>query len=98
MRQPYDGQKPRVAASRHLSEYEFGRKGRGIMLDLLGIVAVTTMVLSYALERKHSLFILIFAVACATAAFYAYLIGSIPFLVAEGIWSIIAFHRYWKTH
>lgn len=67
------------------------------MIELLGIFAVTIMVASYALEHKHPLFILIFAAACALAAFYAYLINSYPFLIAEGLWSIIALRRYIKT-
>ena len=62
--------------------------------EYLGILAVAIMVVSYALERRHPTFILIFAVACALAATYAFLIRSYPFLIAEGIWSIIAMRRY----
>ena len=67
-----------------------------VMIEVLGIVAVTTMVLSYALEARHPAFIAIFAVGCALAAAYALLIGSYPFLIAEGIWAIIAFRR-WRS-
>ena len=67
------------------------------MTEYFGIIAVSMMVASYAVEHISPYFILIFALACAFAAFYAFLIGSIPFLIAEGIWSVIAFHRYWKT-
>lgn len=62
----------------------------------LGSVAVFIMVASYALENRHPLFILIFSFGCLLAAFYAYLIGSYPFLIAEGIWSLIAFRRFMK--
>ena len=67
------------------------------MIEYLGIIAVTVMVASYAMEHLSPHFILIFAIACALAAYYAFLIGSTPFLLAEGLWSIIAFHRYWKS-
>ncbi|MEM9631458.1 MAG: hypothetical protein AAGA50_09040 [Pseudomonadota bacterium] len=66
------------------------------MVEHLGLVAVVIMVASYALEGRHPVFILIFAFGCALASFYAFLIGSIPFLIAEGIWAVIAFVRYWN--
>ena len=65
------------------------------MIEALGIFAVVSMVTSYALEDRHSIFILVFSIACALAAFYAFLIASYPFLIAESIWSLIAFRR-WK--
>lgn len=66
------------------------------MFEILGIIAVTIMVASYALEHKHPIFILIFAAGCALAAIYAFLIGSYPFLIAEGLWALIAIWRYVK--
>lgn len=61
----------------------------------LGIVAVVIMVGSYALEYRGRMFIAIFAFGCALAAFYAYLIGSYPFFIAEGLWALIAARRWW---
>ncbi len=66
------------------------------VIEALGTVAIVTMVISYALEKRHPVFIAIFAVGCALAAFYAFLIQSYPFLVAESIWAVIAFRR-WQT-
>ncbi len=66
------------------------------MTEHLGLIAVTLMVASYALEPRHRHFTLIFAAACALAAFYAWLIGSVPFLIAEGIWSLVALYR-WRS-
>ena len=66
------------------------------MVELLGIVAVIIMVASYALEKRAPVYIAVFAFGCALAATYAYLLGSIPFLIAEGIWALIAFRR-WRT-
>lgn len=67
------------------------------MIDQLGIVAVVIMVGSYALEARHTVFVLIFAIGCAMAATYAWLIGSMPFFFAEGIWALIAFNRWVRT-
>lgn len=66
------------------------------MIEYLGLVAVIIMVGAYAHEERHPLFILLFAGGCALASFYAFLIGSIPFLIAEGIWAVIALVRWWR--
>lgn len=65
--------------------------------EVLGIVAIIIMVASYALEKRAPVFIAIFAAGCAMAAFYAFLIGSYPFLIAESIWAVIAFRRWMDT-
>ncbi len=68
-----------------------------IGVETLGVVAVFAMVTSYALEPRHPVYIAIFSGACAIAALYAYLIGSYPFVVAEGVWSVIAARRWIKA-
>lgn len=65
-----------------------------LAVELLGIAAIAIMVGSYALEDVNRHFIAVFSAGCAMAAIYAFLIGSWPFLVAEGIWSVIAFRRW----
>ena len=65
--------------------------------EVLGIVAIIIMVASYALEKRAPVFIAIFAAGCAMAAFYAFLIGSYPFLIAESIWAVIAIRRWMET-
>lgn len=67
------------------------------MSEYLGLVAVVIMVGSYAFEARHTHFILTFAIGCAMAAFYAWLIGSVPFMLAEGIWALIALLRWWRA-
>ncbi|MGH1329614.1 MAG: hypothetical protein ACRBBK_01920 [Paracoccaceae bacterium] len=64
------------------------------MIDQLGIIAVVIMVGAYAVEARHAIFVLIFAAGCALAATYAWLIGSTPFFIAEGIWALIALSRW----
>ncbi|MHA1524252.1 MAG: hypothetical protein ACTSY1_07565 [Alphaproteobacteria bacterium] len=63
-------------------------------IETFGIAAIVIMVASYAMEKRHPIYIAIFAVGCALAAVYAYLIGSYPFLAAESVWSVIAFFRW----
>ncbi|MEM9107858.1 MAG: hypothetical protein AAGC96_19620 [Pseudomonadota bacterium] len=65
--------------------------------ESLGLIAIIIMVGSYALEERSSVFIATFAIGCAMAAFYAFLIGSYPFLIAEGIWAVIAARRWIKA-
>ena len=67
------------------------------MTESLGLIAIIIMVGSYALEDRSSVFIATFALGCALAAFYAFLIGSYPFLIAEGIWAVIAMRRWMKA-
>lgn len=64
------------------------------MIEYLGILAVALMVAFYALEPRHRHFTLAFAAACALAAVYAWLIGALPFVIAEGLWSLIALNRW----
>ena len=64
------------------------------LVEALGIVAIAIMVSSYALERRGTFFIAAFAAGCALAAVYAYLIDSYPFLIAEGIWAVVAVRRW----
>ena len=67
-----------------------------VLIEILGIVAVTIMVFSYALEHRNPRFVLLFACGCTLAAIYALLLKSFPFLFAEAIWAIVAFKRWLK--
>jgi hypothetical protein len=66
-----------------------------MMLTLFGAVAVTVMMVSYALERRSARWILVFAVACAASSSYGWLAGTWPFGVVEGVWALVALHRWW---
>jgi hypothetical protein len=63
-------------------------------VTLFGVVAVSAMVVSYALEARSHWYVLAFAVACAAASVYAILIRSWPFAAVEGIWCLIALRRW----
>ena len=59
-------------------------------LSLFGLFSVTVMVVCYALEKRHSIFILAFAASCVLASVYGFLQGAWPFGLVEAIWSVIA--------
>ncbi len=64
-------------------------------LTLFGLVAVTAMLVFYALEKRSHWFILAFAGSCILASTYGFLQGSWPFGLVEAVWSVIATRRWW---
>jgi hypothetical protein len=64
-------------------------------LNLFGLLAVSVMVACYALEGRHTVFVLAFAFSCVLASVYGFLQGAWPFGLLEGVWSIIAARRWW---
>lgn len=65
-------------------------------LTLFGALAVTAMLIFYALESRSSTFVLCFALACLASSAYGFLQGAWPFGVVELIWSAVALRR-WRT-
>jgi hypothetical protein len=65
-------------------------------LTLYGLVAVSLMLLFYALEDYSHWFVLAFAVSCALASSYGFLQGAWPFGLVEAIWTLIALQRWQK--
>ena len=63
-------------------------------LTLFGLVAVTTMLVCYALEARSPWFTLAFAGACALGSAYGFLQGTWPFGVVELVWSGVALGRW----
>ena len=66
----------------------------GIGVTAFGVVAVTFMMATYALERRHRAFVLAFAVGCLLSSAYGFLAGTWPFGVVEAIWAAVAVHRF----
>jgi hypothetical protein len=64
-------------------------------LTVFGALAVTAMLVLYALERRSPRFVLAFAAACLASSAYGFLQGAWPFGVVEAIWSIVALRRWW---
>ena len=63
-------------------------------LTLFGLVAVTLMLVFYALEDRHASFVLAFAGACAMGSVYGFLQGAWPFGLVEAVWTLIALKRW----
>jgi hypothetical protein len=64
-------------------------------LTIFGLIAVTAMLVCYALENRSPWFILGFAGACALGSVYGFLQGAWPFGVVEVVWFFVAARRWW---
>lgn len=65
-------------------------------LTLFGLLAVTLMLVCYALEARGRGWVLGFAGACGLGSVYGFLQGAWPFGVVEAIWAAVAVYRWWK--
>lgn len=63
-------------------------------ITAFGVVALTFMMLMYALESRGRGFVLAFAAGCALSSVYGFLSGAWPFGVVEAVWSVIALRRF----
>src|SRR5262249_51071441 len=63
-------------------------------LAIFGLVAVTAMLMFYALEDHSPWFILAFAGACVLASAYGFMQGAWPFGIIEAIWAGVAVRRW----
>ena len=66
-------------------------------LTLFGLIAVSVMLIFYALEDRSPWYILAFAGACALGSVYGFLQGAWPFGLIEAIWSLVAARRWWRA-
>jgi len=66
-------------------------------VTVFGLVAVSFMVLMYALERHHPRFILGFVGGCLLSSVYGFLSGAWPFGVVEIVWAVVALRRFQAT-
>jgi hypothetical protein len=57
-------------------------------------LAVSFMMVMYALEQRHAVFILAFAAGCLLSSVYGFLSGARPIGVVELIWSGVAVRQY----
>lgn len=63
-------------------------------LTSFGLIAVTAMLVTYALEKRSRWFILGFAASCVLGSAYGFMQGAWPFGLVEGVWSVVAFRRW----
>ena len=66
----------------------------GWALTAYGVLALTFMMVMYALEGRHRRYVLAFAVGCLLASSYGFASGAWPFGVVEAIWALLALRRY----
>lgn len=66
-------------------------------ITVYGVVAVTFMMVMYALEGRHRRFVLGFALGCVLSAGYGFLAGAWPFGVVELVWAVVALRRWRST-
>jgi hypothetical protein len=66
-------------------------------LTLFGLVAVSLMLVCYALESRSPWFVLGFAAACALGSVYGFLQGAWPFGIVEALWSVVAVRRWFAA-
>ncbi len=64
-------------------------------LTIFGALAVTAMLVCYALEARGSAWVLAFAGACLASSAYGFAQGAWPFGVVEFIWAGVAVRRWW---
>jgi hypothetical protein len=63
-------------------------------VTLFGILAVSFMMVMYALEQRRPIFILAFAIGCLLSSAYGFLSGAWPFGLVEVLWLGVAVRRY----
>jgi hypothetical protein len=66
-------------------------------LTAFGLVAVSAMLVCYALEHRSHWYILAFAVSCAMGSTYGFLQGAWPFGLVEAVWAVVACRRWWQV-
>jgi 4-amino-4-deoxy-L-arabinose transferase-like glycosyltransferase len=64
-------------------------------LSAFGLLAVSLMLVTYALEARSHWYILAFALACGLGSAYGFLQGAWPFGLVEAVWSVVAVRRWW---
>lgn len=62
-----------------------------------GLVAVSAMLVFYAIERRGRWTILAFAVCCLAASAYGFWQGAWPFGLVEVVWAVVAFVRWRRS-
>jgi hypothetical protein len=66
-------------------------------ITVFGVVALTFMMVMYALERRHPSFVLAFALGCLLSSAYGFMSGAWPFGVVELVWTGVAARRYFEV-
>jgi hypothetical protein len=63
-------------------------------LTAFGLLAVSSMLISYSFEKYSSWWVLAFAASCVMGSAYGFLQGAWPFGAVEAVWSVVALRRW----
>jgi hypothetical protein len=63
-------------------------------LTTFGAIAVTVMMVAYALEPRGRAFVLLFAAGSVASSIDGFMAGTWPFGVVEVVWAVVAFRRW----
>jgi hypothetical protein len=63
-------------------------------ITIFGVIALTFMMVMYALERRHANYVVAFAFGCLLSSAYGFLSGAWPFGVVELVWAGVAARRF----
>jgi len=63
-------------------------------ITIYGVLALSFMMVMYALERRGRMFILAFALGCLLSSVYGFLSGAWPFGIVEAVWCLVAVQRF----
>ena len=66
-------------------------------LTWFGLIAVSLMLICYAMETRSRWWILGVAFACALGSAYGFLQGAWPFGLVEAIWALVALWRWHRA-
>jgi hypothetical protein len=67
------------------------------LITVYGVLALSFMMVMYALERRDRMFVLAFALGCLLSSVYGFLSGAWPFGVVEAIWCAVAVQRFRRS-
>lgn len=65
-----------------------------MLVTAYGILALSFMMLMYALEDRGKTFTLAFAAGCVLSSIYGFLASAWPFGIVELVWAGVALRRY----
>jgi len=65
-------------------------------LTAFGLIAVTAMLVCYALESRSRWWTLAFAFSCMLGSAYGFMQGAWPFGLVEAVWAAVA-ARKWRV-
>ena len=64
------------------------------LITLYGVLAVSFMMLMYAVESRGRHFIAAFALGYLLSSIYGFAAGAWPFGIVEAIWAVVALQRW----